>query len=217
MTRIIGTRLPSPAIVIAVLALVAAVVGTAVAGSSAPERAVSKGKVKKIANKQIDKRLPLASADLADGAVSSAKIADGAVSSAKIGGDAVTATKIADNAVGTSDVDGTLNSGDIADGSLQATDLGLVATGSVDAGNIPAHTCANFAILALAGADDGDLILVIPTGGGSGVPTPNFDTSGELVLTGIAHTGEGHIKVCNVSAADIDPPAQTYLAVLVEG
>jgi hypothetical protein len=57
---------PSPALVVAILALVAAVAGTAVAADpSATTSAVTKKKVKKIANKQIDKRFPIAGDDLA--------------------------------------------------------------------------------------------------------------------------------------------------------
>lgn len=48
---------PSPAIVIAVIALVAAIAGTAVAGPQALTRAISRGKVKKIAAKQANKAI----------------------------------------------------------------------------------------------------------------------------------------------------------------
>ena len=79
---------PSPALVVAVAALVAALAGTAIAGPAATTSAPSKKKVKKIsrkqANKQIDKRLPLESEDIADGAVSTDKIADDAVSNSKL-------------------------------------------------------------------------------------------------------------------------------------
>lgn len=61
--RIVSAR-PSPALVVAVLALVAAVAGTAIAGPGASTSAITKSKVKKIANKQIDKRLPLTGADV---------------------------------------------------------------------------------------------------------------------------------------------------------
>ena len=49
---------PSPAIVVAALALIAALAGTAVAGPGASSSAITKSKVKKIANKQINKLLP---------------------------------------------------------------------------------------------------------------------------------------------------------------
>jgi hypothetical protein len=83
-------------------------------------------------------------------------------------------------------------------------------------GSIPAQTCVNFDNLGIPGADAQDILLVVPTGVGSGVPTSNFDTTGELIFVGIPHPGESHVKVCNVSAGAIDPPAQTYSAVLLE-
>ena len=74
----------NPALIVAVLALVAALAGTAVATDPiATDSAVTKKKVKKIANKQINKRLPWKTADLADGAVTTPKLADGAVTSEK--------------------------------------------------------------------------------------------------------------------------------------
>jgi hypothetical protein len=57
MRRLKGLR-PSPAIVVALLALVAGLAGTAVAGPDASTSAVTKKKAKKIANKQITKRAP---------------------------------------------------------------------------------------------------------------------------------------------------------------
>jgi hypothetical protein len=67
MNRIIRSR-PSPAIIVAVVALVAALAGTAVAGPGASSSAITKSKVKTIANKQADKAidnvLPLGSANL---------------------------------------------------------------------------------------------------------------------------------------------------------
>jgi hypothetical protein len=64
---------PSPAIIVAIVALVAALAGTAVAGPGADTSAkkVTKAKVKKIANKQINKALPWGTGELASGAVTS--------------------------------------------------------------------------------------------------------------------------------------------------
>jgi hypothetical protein len=72
MRRLIESA-PSPALLIAIVALVAALAGTAVAGPGADTSAkkVTKAKVKKIANKQIDKALPWGTAELANGAVTS--------------------------------------------------------------------------------------------------------------------------------------------------
>jgi hypothetical protein len=73
------TRRPSPAIIVAVLALVAALAGTAIAGPNASTSAVSKKKVKKIATKQIKKLAPGLS-------VASATNADSAANSNALGG-----------------------------------------------------------------------------------------------------------------------------------
>jgi hypothetical protein len=51
-------RMPSPAILVAMLALVAALAGTALAGPDATPSALTKSKVKKIAKKQINKLVP---------------------------------------------------------------------------------------------------------------------------------------------------------------
>ncbi len=68
MTRFLRT--PSPAMVVAVVALSLALVGSAVAGTSTLNKGVSKSKVKKIAKKQIKKAAPglsVAHADTAAG------------------------------------------------------------------------------------------------------------------------------------------------------
>jgi hypothetical protein len=82
MRGITGVRL-NPALIVAVLALIAALAGTALAGPGAGTSAITKAKVKKVANKQINKRLPWKTGDIADAAVTTPKIADGAVTSGK--------------------------------------------------------------------------------------------------------------------------------------
>jgi len=77
--------------------------------------------------------------------------------------------------------------------------------------------CVSFANINFPGADEGDLILAVPTGSGGGVPTSNFDQFGGIILLGIPHPGEGHIKACNITAGAIDPPAQTWKALLIQG
>jgi hypothetical protein len=68
MTETIRKR-TSPALIVAVVALVAALAGTAIAGPGASSSAITKSKVKKIANKQagaqISALLPIGSAELA--------------------------------------------------------------------------------------------------------------------------------------------------------
>ena len=75
---------PSPALIVAVVALVAALAGTALADPGASASKITKAKVKKIANKQINKRLPIDAGELADNAVTTAKIANDAVTAPKL-------------------------------------------------------------------------------------------------------------------------------------
>lgn len=68
MTSIIRNR-TSPALIVAVVALIAALAGTAIAEPGASSSALTKSKVKRIANKQAGKQiealLPIGSAELA--------------------------------------------------------------------------------------------------------------------------------------------------------
>jgi hypothetical protein len=67
MRRITRAR-PSPAIIVAVVALVAALAGTAIAGPGAESSKITGAKVKKkatkVANQVVDQRLPITSAEL---------------------------------------------------------------------------------------------------------------------------------------------------------
>ncbi|MGB2852189.1 MAG: hypothetical protein WBC01_11035 [Solirubrobacterales bacterium] len=83
MRSIKGTK-PSPALLVAVVALVAALAGTAIGGVAVTSlNKKDKKQVTKIARKQAKKqvngKLPLGTEDIADGAVTSGKLADGAV------------------------------------------------------------------------------------------------------------------------------------------
>lgn len=135
-----------------------------------------------------------------------------------IAGDAIGSSEVLDGALAAADLGaGSVGSSEVTDGSLVGADLGPVASGSTDAGSVAAGECLPFAVLSLTGADPGDLLIVSATGAGNNVPTADFDQNGSLILLGVPHPGEGHIKVCNVSNAAIDPPAQTWKAVLING
>jgi hypothetical protein len=96
---------PSPAMIIACLALVLALTGSAIAAG------VAKNSVR--------------SAQIADGTVRTFDIHDGAVSSAKVTDDSLAATDLAPNAVGNSEIaDNSVSSPEVAADSLTAGDLG---------------------------------------------------------------------------------------------
>ena len=93
-------RLPSPAIVVALIALIAALTGSAIAlpGKGSVDKSdLAKGSVTKKAIKK--------------GAVTGKAIKKGAVNEAALGDNAVTTAKIADNAVTDAKVDGTVPAG----------------------------------------------------------------------------------------------------------
>src|SRR5688572_11094187 len=80
-----GTR-PSPAMVLAVLALVFAMVGTAVAGPDAISSKITKSKVKKIAKKQANKAIDKRESGLNVNSASTATTATNAGNADTVGG-----------------------------------------------------------------------------------------------------------------------------------
>jgi len=124
---------PSPALIVSVVALVAALAGTAAAAdpqATTAAKKVTKKQVKKIANRQIDKRLPLGTNEIADAAITQQKLAAGSVSTGKIQDGAVTIGKLADNSV---------SSAKLRDGSVRSDALGALTrrqdTQAIDPGN----------------------------------------------------------------------------------
>jgi hypothetical protein len=111
-------RRPSAALIVAVIALVAALAGTA---SALPgKHTVDRNDITKSAVKtKTIKAAAVTEAKLANGAVSSIKIADGAVLGAKIANGAVAAAQLADNAVTTPKIaDAAVTSAKLADAAV---------------------------------------------------------------------------------------------------
>ena len=111
---------------------------------------------------------------------------------------------------------GQIKSAEVKDANLVDVDLGQSVAGSFNLGSVPAGSCVNAANVSIPGADGNDLLVVVPTDNGS-IQETSFDTGGELVMFGIPHPGESHVKVCNVSSGAIDPGLQGYAMLLIEG
>ena len=127
---------PTPAMVVALIALAVAVGGTAVAANKIgtgqiKNNAITKKKIKKKAvstNRLADKAVK--DAKIAGGAVTLTKLAYGAVGATEIAGGGVGSTEIADGAVGATEMaGGGVGSSEIAD---NAVDGAKVADGSLD-------------------------------------------------------------------------------------
>lgn len=150
-------------------------------------------------------------------ALSGTAYAAATIGAGDIRNDAVRNRHIQDNAVRSAHIKASqVSSSEVKNGALVDDDLGLVATGNFNLGSVAADTCTNAANVSIAGADGEDLLLVVPTDNGS-IQESNFDTGGELIMTGIPHPGEAHVKVCNVSGGAIDPGQQAYRILLIEG
>ena len=116
----------SPAMVVAIIALVAALGGSALAVSAAKNSVTTKS--------------------IKNGAVKTKKLADGAVSATKLAGGAVTADKVADGAITTGKLaNGSVSEAKLADGSVSGAKL---ADGSVSAGKLGADSVTDGALAA---------------------------------------------------------------------
>jgi hypothetical protein len=124
-------RRPSPAFVLAFIALVAALGGTAIAQTTINGNSIQNHTIKgvKLVNGAVGTN-QLASAgvqagDIKNGAVSAAKLASGAVTNAKLAGGAVTTAKIESGAVTTTQIaTGAVTTAQIADNAVGTADIG---------------------------------------------------------------------------------------------
>jgi hypothetical protein len=176
------SRRPQPALVVALVALIAATGGTATA---LPGRnTVDRNDVKKnaIRSKAI-KNGQVARADIADGAVTGAEIADGAV----------TGAEIADGAVGGADIaKGGVSGAEIADGTVRASDLDPIE---------PYHTIGAPGEPQFFNGGEGDCVWTSGLENAPGTAPPGFakDALGRVWLRGVltATAGPGGDGVCN--------------------
>ncbi len=128
-------KTPSPAMVVAMVALVIALGGAGYAAVSLPRNSVGTNQLKnfavtplKIKNNAIKTNKlrdnAVTTLKIRDGAVNSAKLGDNAVTTPKIGDGAVNSAKLGDNAVTTLKIgDGAVNSAKVLDGSLLPADV----------------------------------------------------------------------------------------------
>lgn len=122
-------RRPSPALVVALIALFVALGGPAraahlIRGSEIKQGSITSKQIKNhsLATKDLSRRAARSLRITPDGSITQSKLANSAVTSAKLGGAAVTGAKIAAGAVGPIQIaDGTLTAADIARFSGQFT------------------------------------------------------------------------------------------------
>lgn len=167
---------PSPALIVAVTALVVAMSGAAIAlpgrGSvdsgdlakgSVKQKAIAKGAVgsKQIIGKSIKgnrlKDGAIRFKQLDDAAVTEAKIADGVISTAKLAAASVTTDKLADGAVVNQKIAAqTINTGKLANGAVTGQ--------KVEDGSLSSTDLSDYAVI---GSDAGSFVKLTATDGGS--------------------------------------------------
>jgi hypothetical protein len=195
---------PSPALVIACIALFAALTGSAIAAG------VGKNTVR--------------SPQIVDGTIRTTDVRDNAVAAGKIAPDAVDTTEIAENGVDSSDVapetltaadlgPASVTSSEVADQSLTANDLGPDSVGSseLQAGSVRASELGP--IIAVSNSttiktgDNASVSVDCPTGT---TVISGGNTAGDyrVALTGAQRTGNGWIAHAHSYA-----PANTSLTV----
>jgi hypothetical protein len=231
---------PSPAMVVACLALFVALSGTAVAlkrGEVGPRairtEAVRTSKIKdravttqKIAPGAINSSLlspnSVGTSHLADNAVIQSKIAadavdsnqiaPGAVGPAKLRSSSVTSGKIEDGAVTAAKLAAdSVTSASVLNGSLTTADIATAtAVVSFDPPNVNNGACAVSGDLAVAGMQTGDALLLFPDGAGTS------DWPVDFLLGAYGPSGPGSVRVelCNEGPAPVNPGPVTLTALI---
>ena len=126
-------RPPSPAMIVACLALFVALGGTSYAATKLAANSVGSKQIKSNAVTAAKiKNGAITTAKLKDGAVTTAKLPDGAVTTAKLPDGAVTTAKLPDGAVTTAKLpDGAVATAKIADGAVSTTKFAAIPGGRV--------------------------------------------------------------------------------------
>ncbi len=232
-----GIRRPSPAMMVALIALFVAMGGSALAVTAAKNSVKSKS-IKNGAVKSQDLATAAVKTDkladaavtvskladnsvtttkLADGAATTPKLGDGAVTTDKLGADAVSTAKIADNAVTTAKIPQSAVTGvKLASESVSS---GKIEDASIIASKFYRATTHNYNVPPIPANDcttdnvGGNFADIQATdrifvGYPSGSPAP-------LVVRGTTSNGSVLFTFCNLSAAGIDPDAAGYPVLIV--
>lgn len=229
-------RLPSPALVVAMIALMVALGGSALAVNAAKNSVTSKSiknsavKTKKLANGSVKET------KLADGAVTTAKVADAAITTGKLANAAVTTDKLADASVTTAKLaDDSVNGAklaadsvtgsEIASGSVGNTELGSasVSVGKIEPGAIEASRFFQASTFTYNFPDvaGGSCTTTQPAGfeqllaSDRVIVNAPSTIAAPLIIRAAADNGGILFTLCNISGANIDPPSLGYKVLIV--
>jgi hypothetical protein len=197
------TRRPSAALVVAIVALVAALTGSAIAlpgKNTVDKNDIQKNAVKTktikagaVTEPKLGDRA-VSSAKIAEAAITTAKIADAAVSSAKLANASVSSAKIADSAVSRAKIaDAAVDSAKVENDSLTGDDLAPGVVSVVAYGRINNPDPGGPAIA------PGDVGLVLVSGGAA-------DGGRTTVSVSSAVLPPGGLATCSVQATPVTDP-----------
>jgi len=139
--------------------------------------------------------------------VATAELADGAVTAPKLAADAVTGAKLADNAVGHNELgDDAVTGTEIANGSLTAADVGVLGGTATLAPVEIAPGCTDLPF-AVAGLQVGDRVLL--------TADPDMDLAFAAQALTPDTAGQLEVRICNLSGAPVTPAAAYDFSYLV--
>ena len=229
-------RLPSPAMIVAMLALLVGLSGSALAVNAAKNSVTTKSirngavKSKKLADKAVKtKKLAdnaVKGAQLADGTVTEAKLADKAVSTAKLGDDAVTAANLAANSVDSAALaDNAVDNAAIADNAVdnvelaeEAVSVGKIEPGAISASRFYEATAVQIDFPSIAAQN---CTASQPSGfenlqaSDRIVVNPPAGLAAPVIIKAAAQQGGIVLTACNISGATVDPASLAYRILVI--